>query len=88
MIALGKEAIGMAVEKQNQKYSVKITYDSDWDDSGGLGYDNYTQTFGKLKENSTIDQLHAFAVAMMSLTIYHNAPYKISFIDNSELVIE
>ena len=77
----------MAVNKSNEKYSVKVTYKTEYDDTGLLGLGDYTQTFGKVKETATPEQLRNFAVALMSLTEYNGAPFKTTLIDTSELTV-
>lgn len=76
--------MAMAV-KQNQRYVVRVTYKPEFDTTGTLDLEAYTGTFSKVKEDATVDQLKAFADALMSLTIYRDAPYKIELVDTSTL---
>lgn len=78
----------MAVTKNNEKYSVKVIYKEEYDETGLLGYDDFTLTFNKVKESATPTQLYDFAVALMSLTKYYSAPYKVTLVDTGELVNE
>ena len=77
----------MAVTQANTKYAVKVEYKSEFDTSGELNLPDYNQTFNKVKESATVEQLKAFADALMNLTIYKGAPYKVSLIDTSNLVV-
>lgn len=75
----------MAVSKEGTKYAVRVIYKAAWDEEGSLGCDDYSQTFTQVKEDATPEQLKNFADALMSLTIYHNAPYKVELLEVSQL---
>ena len=78
----------MAVTKTNTKYAVKIEYKTEYDTNGEFpSLTNYSQTFSNVKETATIDQLKAYADALMSLTIYRSAPYKVYLIDTGTLAV-
>lgn len=76
----------MAVTQNNEKYVVRVDYKSSYDDTGLLGYPDWALTFTQVKETATPAQLYDFANALLSLTKYYSAPYKISLIATSELV--
>ena len=78
----------MAVNQENRKYAVKVEYKPEFDLDGELNLPSYSQTFSKVKESATTEQLKAFADALMSLTIYRDAPYKVSLIDTTELIVD
>lgn len=78
----------MAVNKANSVYAVKVEYKPSFDTTGTLTLPQYSQTFSKVKETATLEQLKAFADALMNLTIYKGAPYKVTFIDTATLVAE
>lgn len=79
----------MATTKNGTKYAVRVTYKPEYDTLGEFPRltESYSQTFGQVKETATIEQLKAYADALMSMTIYRGAPYKVSLIDTSELVV-
>ena len=77
----------MAVTKDYTTYAVKIEYKPSYDTSGNLDLTAYSQIFSHVSESATVDQLKAFADALMSLTVYANAPYRVSLVDTSELVV-
>ena len=77
----------MAVTKNGTKYVVRVEYKTSYDTNGDFPtLTNYSQTFPNVKETATVEQLKAFANALMSLTIYNGAPYKVYLIDTAELV--
>ena len=78
----------MSVTRENQKYMVRVDYRESYDLSGQLGLGNYSQTFTKVKETATNEQLLNFAIALMSLTVYNGAPFKVKLIDTSDLIVE
>lgn len=78
----------MATIKNGEKYSVKVEYKPEYDETGELNLDAYNQTFSKVKEAATLEQLRQFAVGLMSLTEYADAPYRIRLIDTGELIVE
>lgn len=76
----------MAVTQENTFYAVKIEYKPSFDTTGNLTLPAYSQTFSKINENATAEQIKTFADAAMALTVYHNAPYKVSLVNTGELV--
>ena len=78
----------MAVTKGFPKYVVKVEYKPSFDTTGTLNLPAYSQNFSKVKETATPQQLKDFIDALMSFTIYRDAPYKVSLIDTAELVVE
>lgn len=78
----------MATVKSNEKYSVKVVYKQDYDTEQAFGLADYTQTFSKVKESATPEQLLNFVRALMSLTVYGIAPYTTHLIQNSDLIVE
>lgn len=76
------------VNTANTKYYVRVDYKPEYDTTGELNLPAYSQTFTKVKETATYAQLKAFADALMNLTIYKGAPYKVTLIDTSNLVVE
>lgn len=78
----------MAVTKRGIKYAVKVEYKPEYDTNGDFPtLKAYSQTFSQIQEMATIEQLKAFADTLMGLTIYAGAPYKVSLIDTSTLVV-
>lgn len=78
----------MAVTQENTKYTVRVEYKTSYDTVGSFpNLGDYSQTFSNVKETATPAQLKAFADALMSLTIYSGAPYKVTLIDTSELMV-
>lgn len=78
----------MSVSKSDTKYIVKVDYKPSYDITGNLTLDSFSQTFSKINENATPAQIKAFADALMSYTIYRDAPYRVTLIDTSELVLD
>lgn len=76
----------MAVEAANTRTTAQFEYKETYDDSGGLGYSDYSKTVGYVSETATNDQIYAGVQALFSITIYHNAPYKVNRTDKSELI--
>ena len=76
----------MAVIKENPHYAIKIEYKPSFDLSGNLNLPAYSQTFTKINELATEAQLLAFADALMNLTVYREAPYRVSFINTAQLI--
>ena len=77
----------MSVSKTNTKYAVKVEYKPDYDTNGEFPtLAAYSQTFSNVKETATVDQLKAYADALMCLTVYKDAPYKVYIIDTGTLV--
>ena len=72
--------------RTNNTYSVKVIYKPEYDTAGLFELDSLNLTFSKVKETATDEQLRNFAVALMSLTVYKDAPYKIFIVDTGELV--
>ena len=78
----------MATTKTNTKYTVKVEYKTEYDTNGEFPtLANYSQSFSHVKETATIEQLKAFADALMSLTVYRHAPYKVYLIDTGTLAV-
>lgn len=79
----------MAITKSGTKWAAKVEYKPEYDNLGQFPNltDNYSQTFSYIKEGASVDDVKAFVDALMSLTIYNGAPYKVRLIDTSELVI-
>ena len=79
----------MAVTKNDTTFAVKIEYKKAYDTLEEFPtLNDYSQTFTNIKEAATVDQIKAFADALMSLTIYRGAPYKVKLVDTSDLVVE
>lgn len=79
----------MAVVINNNTYAVKVEFKSDYDLTGDFNtLPAYSQTFTKVKESATVEQLKSFADALMNMTIYRGAPYKVYLIDTGTLVVE
>ena len=79
----------MAVSKENTKYSVQIIYKTEYDTAGDYpDLPDYTGTFTKVKETANITQLLTYAQALMNLTAYKDAPYRVDFVEKGTLVVE
>ena len=76
----------MAVYEDNQRYTVRIEYKPSFDPTGLLTLPAVTVTLTKIKETATPQQIKECADALMNLTVYRNAPYKVSLIDTTEIV--
>ena len=77
----------MAVSKNSSKYAVKVDYKPDYDITGDFAtLKAYSQTFSNIKESASVDDIKAFADALMNLTIYRGAPYKVYLVDTSNLL--
>lgn len=78
----------MAVTKNGTKYAVKVEYKTEYDTTGDFAtLPAYSQTFGKVSESATVEQLKNFADILMGLTIYRGSPYKVYLIDTANLVV-
>ena len=83
-----KEVISVAVIKNGTKYAVKVVYKTEYDTEGDFpALSNFSQTFSNVKETATAAELKDFADALMGLTVYDGAPYQVSLIDTSRLVV-
>ncbi len=78
----------MAAEATNTRTTAQFEYKESYDDSGGLGYSDYSKTVGYVKETATNTQIFDGVTALFSITIYHNAPYKVYRTDKSQLIVE
>lgn len=78
----------MAVINSNEKYSVKVEYKPEYDETGNSTLTAYSQTFTKVKETASPEALRNFAVALMSLTEYNGAPFKVTLIKTGDLIVE
>lgn len=78
----------MAVTQEDRRYAVKVEYKPSFDTTNSLTLSAYSQNFNKIKETATNEQMKAFADALMSITKYADAPYKVTFIDTTQLVSE
>lgn len=77
----------MAVTLEDNVYAVKVEYKPAFDTTGNLNLPAYAQTFAQVKESATPEQLKAYVDALMSLTVYRDAPYKVSLIDTASIVV-
>ena len=67
------------------KKAVRVKYLRSYDMAGAFpNLSDYSQTFTHVKEEATTAQLQTYAQALMQLTVYADAPYKIQILELSE----
>lgn len=67
------------------KTAVRVKYLKSYDTAGEFpDLPDYSQTFTHVKEEATTAQLQTYAQALMQLTVYADAPYKIQILELSE----
>lgn len=78
----------MAVIEDNQRDQIKVVYKPAYDQTGELTLAAYQQTLSYVKETATAEAKRNYAVALMNLTEYAEAPYIVQKVTTTELTLE
>ena len=77
----------MAVILENVRDQVKVDYKTAYDTAGDFpNLGDYGQTFSYVDEDASNDVKAAMVRALLSLTVYDSAPYKIKLVSTGELL--
>lgn len=77
----------MAVTLENYRDQLKVDYKTSYDTAGDFpDLGDYGQTFSYVREAASYDVKAAMVRALMSLTVYDSAPYKIMLVRTGELI--
>lgn len=76
----------MAISEEDLRDQIKVDYKSTYDVTGELDLPDFQQTLSYVKESATLQVKKDFADALMSLTVYANAPYRVQKISTTTLV--
>ena len=79
----------MAVILENVRDQVKVDYKTAYDTGGDFPFlGDYGQTFSYVREAASNDVKAAMVRALLSLTVYDEAPYKVMLVRTGELLEE
>lgn len=77
----------MATTKTGTRDQVKVTYKKAWDaEEEYPALTDFTATFSYVRESASLDEMRAYGMALMGLTVYRPAPYVTSLVETSQLV--
>lgn len=77
----------MAIVESDQRWQLKIDYKPEYDSTGELDLAAWQQTFSYVDEDATAQQLYDYVVALADLTVYRNAPYRVTKVQTSTLKV-
>lgn len=77
----------MAVILANTRDQLKADYKTSYDTAGDFPFlGDYGQTFSYVREAASYDVKAAMVRALLSLTVYDSAPYKIKQVTTGDLI--
>ena len=76
----------MAASISGEKWTAQFEYKSTYDTAGLYDLADYTKTISTVKETATLDQIFAANAALLSITVYKDAPYRQYLTKKGQLV--